>query len=70
MAAAGLIIGWKAIILAFLFGCIIGSVIHLIRMKVSDAEHMLALGPYLSIGILIAALWGERMISWYLGMYF
>lgn len=70
MAAAGLIIGWKAIILAFLIGCILGSVIHLIRMRVSDAEHVLALGPYLSVGILIAALWGEQMISWYLGMFF
>ena len=69
MAAAGLIIGWKAIILAFLIGCILGSVIHLIRMRVSDAVHVLALGPYLSVGILIAALWGEQMISWYLGMF-
>ena len=66
MAAAGLLLGWKLIILAFLIGCILGSVIHIIRMKVSHAEHVLAMGPYLSAGILIAALWGSQFIDWYI----
>lgn len=66
MAAAGLIVGWKVNVLAFLLGCILGSVIHLIRMKVSKAEHKLALGPYLSMGIWIAMLFGEPVINWYL----
>lgn len=69
MAAAGLLIGWKLIILSFILGCIVGSVIHLIRMKVSNAEHVLAMGPYLSVGIMIAVLWGNRMIDWYLGFF-
>lgn len=70
MAAAGLVIGWKLIILAFFIGCIVGSVIHLIRMKLSDADRVLAMGPYLAIGIMIATLWGESFISWYLSMIF
>jgi leader peptidase (prepilin peptidase)/N-methyltransferase len=69
MAAAGLLLGWKRIILAFLLGCIIGSVIHLLRMKLSGADRVLAMGPYLSAGIAIAALWGTQMLDWYLGMY-
>ncbi len=69
MAAAGLLLGWKLIILAFLIGCIAGSVIHLLRMRVSGAERVLAMGPYLSAGIFIAALWGDRLIAWYLGFY-
>lgn len=68
MATAGLILGWKLIILAFALGCIIGAPIHLIRMKVSGADRVLAMGPYLSIGIFIAALWGNNLISWYLQM--
>ena len=68
MAAAGLMLGWKLIILAFALGCIIGAPIHLIRMKVSGADRVLAMGPYLSIGIFIAALWGNNLISWYLQM--
>ena len=68
MAAAGLILGWKLIILAFILACILGSVIHLIRMKVSGAKHMLAMGQYLSLGIFIAALWGNGMIDWYVNI--
>ena len=67
MAAAGLLVGWKLIILAFFIGCILGSVIHIIRMKVSHAEHVLAMGPYLSAGVLISALWGTQFINWYFG---
>lgn len=70
MAAAGLLLGWEKIILAFLLGCIIGSIIHLLRMKLSKADHVLAMGPYLSIGIAIAVLWGDALIRWYLGYLF
>ena len=66
MAVAGLLIGWKLIILAFFIGCIVGSVIHVIRMKVSGAGKVLALGPYLSVGIFLSALWGDRLIDMYL----
>ena len=68
MAACGLILGWKRIILAFVLGCIIGSVVHLIRIRVSGAGHMLAMGPYLSAGIFLAALWGEQWINWYMSI--
>ena len=66
MAVCGLVIGWKLILLGFFLGCIIGSICHLIRMKVSDADHVLAMGPYLSVGVMIAALFGNQMIHWYL----
>ena len=69
MAAAGLFLGWKLIILSFLLGCIIGSVIHIIRMKVSKCDHVLAMGPYLSAGIFIATLFGQTIISWYIGLF-
>ena len=69
MAVAGLLLGWKLAILAFFIGCIVGSVIHLLRMKLSGADKVLAMGPYLSVGLFIAALWGNAMIGWYLGMF-
>lgn len=68
MGAAGLLIGWKLIILALILGCILGSVIHLTRMKISKAGRVLAMGPYLSAGILIAILCGTQLIDWYLGL--
>ena len=69
MAACGLLLGWKLIILAFLLGCVLGAVIHVIRMKVSGEGRVLAMGPYLSLGVLIAALWGERMLDWYVSQW-
>lgn len=66
MAVCGLLLGWKEILLAFVLGCIIGSVIHTARMKISGQGHVLAFGPYLSMGVMIAALAGDRMITWYL----
>lgn len=68
MAAVGLIIGWKESILAFFLGCVIGSVIHVIRMKVSGAQHRLAMGPYLAVGIFLTICWGRIAIDWYLGL--
>lgn len=65
MAASGLLIGWQKNFLALFLACIVGSVIHLIRMKVTKADHVLAMGPYLSIGIFISMLFGDDMIQWY-----
>lgn len=69
MAACGLFIGWKLVFLAFLLGCALGCVIHLIRMKVSGAGHVLAMGPYLSAGVIIAVLWGNQCIDWYVSIF-
>lgn len=69
MAVAGLLIGWQKILLALVLGAILGSVIHIARMKISGEEHILAFGPYLSAGIFIAMLYGEQMINWYLGFF-
>ena len=66
MAVCGLLLGWKLIILAFLLGCILGSVIHILRMKITGEDHVLALGPYLSMGVAICALWGSELITWYI----
>lgn len=68
MAVCGLFLGWKLVLFAFLAGCVVGSIIHIIRMKLSGESHVLAMGPYLSIGVFVAALWGDRILSWYLGI--
>ena len=68
MFACGLILGWKPIILSLFLSCIIASVIHLILIHVKNAGKVLAMGPYLSVGIFIAALWGNQWINWYLSL--
>ena len=66
MAVCGLLLGWQLIVLAFVLGCIVGSVIHLLRMKISGQGHVLAFGPYLSIGVMLSVLCGRQMLVWYL----
>lgn len=66
MAVVGLFLGWKLTVLAFILGCITGAICHVIRMKVAKADRVLAMGPYLSIGIFISMLFGDILISSYL----
>ena len=66
MAATGLLLGWQLNIIAFLVGCILGSIIHLTLMAMKKADRVLAFGPYLSMGVYIAMIWGEQLVSWYL----
>lgn len=67
MAACGLLLGWKLILFAFVVGLVSASVIHVSRVAFTKADHMLALGPYLSVGVFSAVLFGEQFVTWYLG---
>lgn len=62
MAAAGLFIGWQKISLAFLLGCSLGAVIHLLKMWIRGKGKVLALGPYLSVGIFLSMLYGDKIL--------
>lgn len=68
MAFAGLFVGWKNVILAFVLGCIFGAVIHSIRMRLQGEKSVLAFGPYLCAGLTITMLYGEKIIGWYLSL--
>jgi len=70
MFAAGLLLGWKHIILALVIGCIIGSIVHLTLMRIKGKGRVLAFGPYLSIGIFIVMLFGSQILDWYIGLLF
>jgi len=71
MAVSGLIIGWQHILLALMIGSIIGSIIglSLIVLKVTSRKEQIPFGPYLSIGIMVSALWGENIINTYLNLF-
>lgn len=68
MAAAGLFIGFRLTVVAFFTGCVVGAVIHLIRMAFFNAGRKLAMGPYLSIGIGLMALYGSSIIRAYVSL--
>ncbi|WP_167954730.1 prepilin peptidase [Anaerosporobacter faecicola] len=66
MIGAGTYLGVTNSIFALWLACFLGSILHGIRMKLFKASHQLAFGPYLSVGIIIAALYGQKLIQWYL----
>ena len=68
MFLLGLLLGWKRIIVGFLVGCIIAIIIHSVRMKFSDKEHILAFGPYLCIGSFLSLFVGEFIFNIYLSI--
>lgn len=70
MAAAGLYLGWIGTFIAVLVGSVAGSVILLIirRRKGSERFTEYPFAPFLAFGILMAALFGDALTSWYLGL--
>lgn len=56
MAAAGLFLGWKRIFLALAIGSFTALVVHTALIIFKKKGHMLAFGPYLSVGIFCALL--------------
>lgn len=65
MACAGLLLGWKAMIPAAFIGIILGAVCGLI-LKRSNGESKMAFGPFLCIGLLLGAMFGEEITRWYI----
>ena len=66
----GLILGWPNILLGlflgFLFGAIIGVGLIIFRRKKMKSE--IPFGPFLTGGMLVALLWGEEIINYYLSL--
>ena len=69
MAAAGFLIGWRPCLLGFLLACILGSVIHVIRIRFFNAGRVLYMGPYLSAGLILSMLFGEVLMQWYFSLF-
>ena len=67
IAGIGLLLGWGHVLVATAVGCILGSIIHLIRIAVSkNKDHQLAFGPYLCLGTYITLVFGNQIIDWYI----
>lgn len=71
MAASGLFLGATLNIVAFLIGAFIAAFIAIIMLvtKKADRKSQIAFGPYLSLGIFIAMLYGQKMIDAYLSLF-
>lgn len=66
MAVSGILLGWMGNILAFILACFFVVVFYPLRKTFFPLRKRLALGPYLSLGIMLSLLWGNNIIQAYL----
>ncbi len=71
MAAAGVFLGWKGVLVAMVAGSVVGAVLSLllIALRKKKRKDLIPFGPFLCLGILFAALFTPETISWYLGLF-
>lgn len=55
--------------LVVLVSAVLGSVVGVVLMKMRGESRAFAFGPYIAIAGIIALLWGQDIMGWYLGMY-
>ncbi|MBQ9906025.1 MAG: prepilin peptidase [Oscillospiraceae bacterium] len=67
MACAGVLLGWKAMIPSAFIGIILAAIFGLIIKKVTGKSKF-AFGPYLCMGLLLGAMFGEEITDWYIKM--
>jgi len=65
----GAFLGWRYIIILLFLGFFIGAVagIILILAKIKNREDTIPFGPFIVLGSFITLLWGEKILSWYIG---
>ena len=71
MAVCGFLLGWQGTILAFFLGVVTAGTVALrliFRRKVKKGAHM-PFGPHLCFGIATSLLFGQDIITWYLGFF-
>jgi leader peptidase (prepilin peptidase) / N-methyltransferase len=69
MFAVGALLGWRLTFLSIFLGAFSGAIIGVFlvsRQKEKDMQTMIPFGIFLGIGSIIALLFGEQLIGWYL----
>ena len=70
MGAAGLLLGFPNILVAFFIGVLFGGVQAIILLKKGKGgKTMMPFGPHLAIGIYLAFLFAKPILEWYLGFF-
>ncbi|MBK6751449.1 MAG: prepilin peptidase [Pyrinomonadaceae bacterium] len=65
----GALLGWRLTILTIFIGAFTGAIAGILviaRQKEKDMQTQIPFGIFLGIGSIIALLFGDRMIAWYL----
>jgi leader peptidase (prepilin peptidase)/N-methyltransferase len=72
MLGVGALLGWRLAFLAIFLGAFSGAVIGIVmiaKQKDKDLQTQIPFGIFLGIGSILALLFGERLISWYINTF-
>lgn len=72
MLGVGALLGWRLGILTIFIGAFAGALIGIVlvtRQKDKDLQTQIPFGIFLGIGSIVALLFGDSMIAWYLGQF-
>ena len=69
LAALGAWLGASMLPLIILLSSLLGAVIGIVLMKIEGESRPFAFGPYIAIAGIVALLYGNDIVTWYLGMY-
>jgi leader peptidase (prepilin peptidase) / N-methyltransferase len=71
LAMIGAFLGWKLVLVTLVFSSIAGAVVGLIVLATrrGGLRYALPYGTFLALAGLIASLFGEQIVAWYVGLY-
>ncbi|MEG2987200.1 MAG: prepilin peptidase [Lachnospiraceae bacterium] len=70
MAVAGFFLGYRCIIVAMLIGTILGGAYGMVLMiKGKERKVQIPFGPYLAVGLMMTAVWGDTIWNNYMKLY-
>jgi len=68
-AALGLCFGWQSLLLTLLLSFALGGIggALLLALKLKSRKDFIPFGPFIALGALITLLYGNTIITWYIG---
>lgn len=71
LAMVGAFLGWKLVLLTFVLSSFVGGALAAVLLAARRATWTSALpyGTFLALAAFVAALWGDPLLEWYLGLY-
>jgi leader peptidase (prepilin peptidase) / N-methyltransferase len=70
IAMAGCLFGLQVSLFGLIFASVLGCVagLPMLLLKKLDEQHHIPFGPYICLGVMIAALFGTDLMDWYWGL--
>ena len=72
MAAVGALLGWRMTLISIFLGAFSGAIIGIFmisRQKDKDFQAQIPFGIFLGIGSIIALLFGDQLVNWYMNTF-